>query len=384
MTLQERKIGIIGSGQLGKMLLEEAVKWDLNTSVLSNEENAPCKILCKEYVVCKSYFDYESVYNFGKSCHTLTIEIEHINVDALEQLEKEGVKVYPQPGVLRVIQNKGLQKEFYDSNGILTAAFSIFKNKEEIINAVSASKLILPFVQKLCTGGYDGKGVAVINSQSDLDFLMDGESVIEEKINIDKEFAVIVARNANGESVVYDAVEMVFNDEANLLDILIYPARISEEEGKYMKALAIEVSDAFKHVGLLAVEMLLDKEGRFYVNEVAPLPHISGHNTIEASICSQFEQHLRAILNLPLGSPNVLQHAVMVNLVGEKGFTGNVWYDGFEKIAAIEGVYVHLYGKLTTKPFRKMGHITICSNSIETAIQNSERVKKQISVKAIS
>lgn len=384
MTLQQQKIGIIGSGQLGKMLLEEAVKWDLNTSILANEENAPCKILCNEYLVCKSYFDYDAIYNFGKSCQILTIEIEHVNVDALEQLEKEGVHVYPQPAVLRTIQNKALQKAFYDENDIKTAAFTIVQGKDEILKHLAETKLSYPFVQKLATGGYDGKGVAVINSKDDLGLLLEGESVIEVKLNIATEYAIIVARNAHGETAIYDAVEMVFNEEANLLDVLVYPARVDEKLGNEMKALALEVSDAFHHVGILAVEMILDKDGGLYVNEVAPRPHNSGHHTIEACACSQFEQHLRAILNLPLGNTDVIQPAVMINLTGEKNYTGKVWYDGFEKIISNAGVYVHLYGKTTTKPFRKMGHITVCSNRIDDAIALANKVKKEISVKATS
>lgn len=384
MTLQKRKLGIIGSGQLGKMLLEEAVKWDLNTAILANEENSPCKILCNEYVVCNSYFDYDVIYSFGKSCHTLTIEIEHVNVDALEQLEKEGVLVYPQPHVLRTIQDKSLQKEFYLQNKIATAPFTVYKNKEDLLDALNTGKIKFPFVQKLCTGGYDGKGVAIINALSDLHLLLDGASVVEDKIEIDTEFAVIAARNANGETVVYDAVEMAFDDEANLLDVLIYPARINEDLAKEVKDLALKVSHAFNHVGLLAVEMFTDKNGNLFVNEVAPRPHNSGHHTIEATGCSQFEQHLRAILNLPMGSTQIIQPAVMINLVGEKNYTGDVWYDGFEKIISNAGVYVHLYGKTTTKPFRKMGHITVCSNTIEEAINLAHQVKKEISVKAKS
>ncbi len=382
MTLQKQKIGIIGSGQLGKMLLEEAVKWDLNTSILANEENSPCKILCNEYVVCKSYFDYDAIYSFGKSCHTLTIEIEHVNVEALEQLEKEGVLVYPQPKVLRTIQNKAVQKKFYAENNIKSANFSVYQNKDAIINDINQNKIVLPLVQKLCTGGYDGRGVAVINSIKDINLLLDGESIIEDKILIDKEFAVIVARNALGETAVYDPVEMVFDEEANLLDILIYPARLDDELAKQIKELASRVSSAFAHIGLLAVEMFTDNQGRLFVNEVAPRPHNSGHHTIEAAGCSQFEQHLRAILNLPLGSTAVLQPAVMINLVGAKNYTGKVWYDGFEKIISNAGVYVHLYGKTNTKPFRKMGHITICHSTIEEAITLAHQLKKEISVKA--
>jgi len=384
MTPQKHKLGIIGSGQLGKMLLEEAVKWDLNTAVLSNEQEAPCKILCREFVVCKSYYDYNAVYQFGKSCHTLTIEIEHVNVDALEQLEKEGVCVFPQPSVLRIIQNKGLQKEFYNNNNIPTAPYQIYQDKLTILEQIETGNLKFPFVQKLCTGGYDGKGVSIINNYSDLDLLMDGASVIEEKIKIKTEFAVIVARNGKGETVVYDAVEMVFNDEANLLDVLVYPARISDSLASKMKNLALEVSRVFNHVGLLAVEMLLDVGDNIFINEVAPRAHNSGHHTIEACGCSQFEQHLRAILNLPLGSTQILQPAVMINLIGEKNHTGEVWYEGFEKIIANPGVYLHLYGKITTKPFRKMGHITVCDTNIEEAILLSHQIKDQIRVKTKS
>jgi 5-(carboxyamino)imidazole ribonucleotide synthase len=382
-TTHQKKLGIIGSGQLGKMLLEEAVKWDLNTSVLANEPDAPCKILCREYQVCDSYFDYDAIYNFGITCDVLTIEIEHVNVDALEQLEHEGVAVYPQPQVLRIIQDKGLQKQFYAAHQIPASAFRLYHSKQEILDAVHTNDLQFPFVQKLCKGGYDGKGVAVIDNAGDLKELLEFASVVEEKIEIQTEYAVIVARNASGDAVVYDAVEMAFDEEANLLDVLIYPARIDHALNEKIKKLALEVSEAFAHIGLLAVEMFVDKKGELYVNEVAPRPHNSGHHTIEASICSQFEQHLRAIMGLPLGSPEALQPAVMVNLVGAKNFEGPVWYEGFEEALKHPGVYIHLYGKAKTNPFRKMGHITVCHNDVNTALQTALNVKKLIQVKSI-
>jgi 5-(carboxyamino)imidazole ribonucleotide synthase len=381
--IHQKKLGIIGSGQLGKMLLEEAVKWDLNTSVLANEPDAPCRILCREYIVCDSYFDYDAIYNFGISCDVLTIEIEHVNVDALEQLELEGVAVYPQPQVLRTIQDKGLQKQFYAAHKIPASSFELFHSREQIVDAINSGKLKYPFVQKLCKGGYDGKGVAVIDDAGDLKELLEFASVVEEKIEIETEYAVIVSRNASGESVVYDAVEMAFDEEANLLDVLIYPARIDKSLNEKIKKLALDVSNAFGHIGLLAVEMFADKKGVLYVNEVAPRPHNSGHHTIEASICSQFEQHLRAILGLPPGSTRALQEAVMVNLVGAKNFEGPVWYEGFDEALKHPGVFIHLYGKTKTKPFRKMGHITVCSDDVNDALKTALEVKKLIQVKSI-
>ena len=381
-TIQKKKLGIVGSGQLGKMLLEEAVKWDLNTAVLANEENAPCKVLCHEYVVCKSYFDFDAVYAFGKSCDIVTIEIEHVNVDALEKLEREGIQVYPQPAVLRTIQDKGLQKDFYTHHGLPTAPYRHFASAQEIRDAVTGATLSFPFVQKLCKGGYDGKGVEIIETEVDLQRLMDGASIVEEKIAIHTEYAVMVARNTQSETAVYDAVEMVFEPEANLLDVLVYPARVSDALHEKIHDLALQVSTAFGHIGLLAVEMFTDAAGNLYVNEVAPRPHNSGHHTIEASICSQFEQHLRCLYGLAPGSARALQQAVMVNLLGAKNHTGPVWYEGLEDVLKHPNVYVHLYGKTTTKPFRKMGHITVCDDDINKALETAHTIKKQIQVKS--
>ncbi len=383
-TIQQKKLGIVGSGQLGKMLLEEAVKWDLNTAVLANEEDAPCKVLCHEYVVCKSYFDFDAVYAFGKSCDIVTIEIEHVNVDALEKLESEGVQVFPQPAVLRTIQDKGLQKDFYTLHGLPTAPYRRFSSAGEIRNAVADKSLAFPFVQKLCKGGYDGKGVEIIEVVEDLSRLMDGPSIVEEKIAIHTEYAVMVARNTKSQTAVYDAVEMVFEPEANLLDVLVYPARVSHELHEKINALALQVSRAFAHIGVLAVEMFTDAAGKLYVNEVAPRPHNSGHHTIEASICSQFEQHLRCLYGLTPGSARALQQAVMVNLLGAKNFTGAVWYEGLEEVLNHPNVYVHLYGKATTKPFRKMGHITVCDEDINKALETAHIIKQQIQVKSIT
>ncbi len=371
------KLGILGGGQLGKMLLAETRKWDIQTYVLDPSEDAPCKIACNSFFQ-GDLMDFETVYQFGKQVDILTFEIELVNIDALEKLESEGIPIYPSPKTLRQIQNKGLQKNGYQKHQIPTADFKIFENlahlKSEILN------LKFPFVWKCTEYGYDGYGVKIIREISDLDQLPESECIAEALVPFQIELAVIVVRNLAGEVKTYPVVEMEFHPEANQVEYVLCPARIDEKVAEKATAIALKVAAIFEPVGLLAVEMFLTKEGEILVNEAAPRPHNSGHYSIEASYTSQFENHLRAILNLPLGSTASKMAGIMVNLVGEAGFSGNVVYENIDKILAIEGVTPHIYGKKQTRPFRKMGHVTIVNENMSEARKIAEQVKNTIRV----
>ncbi|TYB79318.1 5-(carboxyamino)imidazole ribonucleotide synthase [Bizionia myxarmorum] len=373
------KLGILGGGQLGKMLLNDTRKFDIYTSVLDASNEAPCKIACNEFHI-GDLMDYDAVYNFGKQVDVLTFEIENININALEDLEKEGVKVYPSSKTLRTIQNKVTQKLFYIDNGIPTADFTRFAYTNEIEDAIDNGGLKLPFVWKSAQFGYDGNGVKVVRKMEDLSGLPNVECLTESLIPFKNELAVIVVRNANGDMATYPVVEMEFHPEANQVEYVICPARIDMEVALKATEIALRVSKAYNHVGLLAVEMFQTQNDEIIVNEVAPRPHNSGHQTIEASYTSQFEQHLRAILNLPLGSTESKAAGVMVNLVGAEGHTGDVIYKNIEEIMAMPGVTPHIYGKKETRPFRKMGHVTIVSPSVDEARRIAEEVKKTIKV----
>jgi 5-(carboxyamino)imidazole ribonucleotide synthase len=373
------KLGILGGGQLGKMLLYNTRKFDIYTCVLDASEVAPCKIACDAFHL-GDLMDYDAVYNFGKQVDVLTIEIENVNVDALEALEKEGVKVYPASDTLRTIQNKATQKLFYVDNGLPTAPFTRFAYLSEIEDAIANGGLELPFVWKAAQFGYDGNGVKVVRKVSDLENLPKGECIAEALVPFKNELAVIVARNASGAIKTFPVVEMEFHPEANQVEYVICPARISDEVANKARAVALNVSKAFNHVGLLAVEMFQTKEDNILINEVAPRPHNSGHQTIEASYTSQFEQHLRAILDLPLGRTDSKVGGVMVNLVGAEGHTGNVVYKNIENIMTMDGVTPHIYGKKQTRPFRKMGHVTIVNEDLNEARRIAEEVKKSIKV----
>ncbi len=369
------KLGILGGGQLGKMLLTETQKFDIYTCVLEATKDAPCANICDEFHI-GSLLDYDTVYKFGKQVDTLTFEIENVNVDALEQLEKEGVRVYPSSKTLRTIQNKAIQKAFYVKHNIPTAEFSHFTSVDEIINA----NLSYPFVWKSARFGYDGTGVKMVKSKADLENLPNVECITEKLIPFKNELAVIVSRNIDGEIKTYPVVEMEFHPEANQVEYVICPARISEEIAKKATEVALKVSQSFEHVGLLAVELFLTENDEILVNEVAPRPHNSGHYSIEASYTNQFEQHIRAILNLPLGDTSSKVGGVMVNLVGEEGYSGNVVYKNMDTILKMNGVTPHIYGKKATRPFRKMGHVTIVHKDINTAREIAEEVKKTIKV----
>ncbi len=368
------KLGILGGGQLGRMLLTETQKFDIYTVILDGSKNAPCASLCNEFYR-GDLMDFQTVYDFGKKVNLLTIEIEHVNIDALFQLEKDGLKIYPQPSVLQTIQHKGKQKDFFVENKIPTADYQRFNSLEELKKNTN-----VPFVWKSAQFGYDGTGVKVIRSNSEINSLGDTDCIVEELIPFKKELAVIVARNKKGETKTYPVVEMEFHPTANQVEYVICPARIGNDMAQKAQKVALQVANAFKHVGLLAVEMFQTQEDEILVNEVAPRTHNSGHYSIEASYTNQFEQHLRAILNLPLGNTKSKLAGIMVNLVGAEGCSGDVVYENMEEILKIDGVTPHIYGKKETRPFRKMGHVTIVNEDIEEARRIAEKVKKTIRV----
>jgi len=369
------RLGILGGGQLGRMLIQQAINYNVTVKVLDPDRDAPCKKLCDEFVV-GSLGDYETVYNFGKKVDLLTIEIEKVNVDALEQLEKEAVLVYPQPRIIRLIQDKGLQKQFFKENNIPTAEFQVISSPEQL----KSSHIPFPYIQKLRRDGYDGKGVYKVIDESYLAKAFKEPSLIERWVDFQKEIAVIVARNEDGEIKAFPMVEMEFNPQANLVEFLIAPSTLPFEVHQEAERIAKRVAECLNIVGLLAVEMFLDKNGKILVNELAPRPHNSGHQTIEGNVVSQFEQHLRAIFNQPLGDTACLNNAIMINVLGEAGYEGPAIYKGIEEVLKCAGVYIHLYGKTLTKPFRKMGHVTIVDTDREKAIEKARFVQKTLKV----
>jgi 5-(carboxyamino)imidazole ribonucleotide synthase len=373
------KLGILGGGQLGKMLLFDTRKFDIQTYVLDPSDEAPCKIACNKFFQ-GDLMDFETVYNFGKQVDVLTFEIELVNLEALEKLENEGKKVYPSPKTLKLIQNKGIQKAFYINNNIPTAPSKTFKNLKSLVVQIVDSKLEMPFVWKCTEFGYDGNGVKIIRSLQDVENLPNVECIAEEMIEFKNELAVIVCRSPSGEIKTYPVVEMEFHPEANQVEYVICPARIDDKVAAKARLIALDVSEKFNHVGLLAVEMFQTFDDEILVNEVAPRPHNSGHYSIEASYTSQFENHLRAILDLPLGNTDSKVAGIMVNLVGEDGFSGDVVYENIEKILGWDGVTPHIYGKKQTRPFRKMGHVTIVNEDIDKARKIAEDVKNTIRV----
>ncbi len=372
-------LGILGGGQLGKMLLYETRKYDIRTAVLDPSEDAPARLGCNTFKV-GDLMDFNTVYEFGKNTDLLTIEIENVNVDALERLENEGVQVYPPTRVIRTVQNKARQKLFYIDHNVPTAAFSRYAYTNEIQDSINNSVLNYPFVWKSAQFGYDGQGVKIVRSEKELDQLPNVECIVEELIDFKKELAVIATRNTAGDICTYPVVEMEFHPEANQVEYVICPARIATEIAVKARKIAVDLINKLEHVGLLAVEMFQTKDDQILVNEVAPRPHNSGHYSIEASYTNQFEQHLRAILGLPLGRTDSLVGGIMVNLVGEEGYQGDVVYENIEDIMALDGVTPHIYGKSQTRPFRKMGHVTIVNEDLHLARKTAETVKKTIRV----
>ena len=373
---QNFKIGIIGGGQLGRMLIQSGIDLNLNFSVLDPDPQAPCHQLAP--FTCGKLTDYQTVWNFGQGCDMLTIEIENVNTKALADLEKAGKKVFPQPSIIELIQDKRKQKQFFKDNNIPTADFLLVENKEDILSHQS----YLPAVNKLGREGYDGRGVQVLRNKEDLSKSFDAPGLLEKLIDFEKEIAVIVSRNEAGEIATFPAVEMVFHPEANLVEYLFSPAQLNEDVAQRAKEIAIQVIQSLGLVGLLAVEMIVTKDGQVLVNEVAPRPHNSGHQTIEANVTSQYEQHLRAILGLPPGDTSCTAPSAMVNILGEEGFTGLACYEGLNEVLSLSGVYVHLYGKKQTKPFRKMGHVTLVDPDLENLKKKANFVKQTLKVKA--
>ncbi|WP_420576402.1 5-(carboxyamino)imidazole ribonucleotide synthase [Ekhidna sp.] len=371
------KIGVLGGGQLGRMMIQSAINYNLDISILDPDENAPCAHLVKNFSVGK-LTDEAYVYQWGQQFDLLTIEMENVSVAALKRLQEEGKKVYPQPEIIELIQDKRKQKTFYKANRIPTSDFVLTGNAAD----VATHKEMLPAVNKLGTEGYDGRGVQMIRTEADLVKVFDKPGLLEKLVDFEKELSVVVARNEMGDMECFPVVELSYHPEQNLVEFLFAPAQINKELEDKAYKLAKDVIEKLGMVGLLAVEMFLTKEGDILVNEVAPRTHNSGHHTIEANRTSQFEQHLRAILNLPLGSAELITPAAMVNLLGEDGHTGNAQYEGMEPCMAMKGVYVHLYGKKLTKPFRKMGHVTITDDSIDSLKVKARKVKETLKVKA--
>lgn len=376
-----QKIGILGGGQLGKMLCLAAANWDYKTFVLDPAANCPASQVCTEFT-CGDFNNYDDVLNFGKDKDLITIEIEHVNTDALRALARMGKTVHPSPDALDIIKDKGLQKEFYLKNNIPTAGFELFENEQALLHAVKEGHLALPFVQKTRTAGYDGKGVALLHNPQDLKTkLLPGPCLAEQLADIQTEIAVIAARNPDGEVQVFPAVEMEFHPEANLVEFLLCPARISPLVAAEAEALAERVIRAFDVCGLLAVEMFLTRSGEILVNECAPRPHNSGHHTLDSAETSQFQQHLRAISSLPLGAgTQKTGAAVMINILGAPDHKGPARYVGAAECLAIEGVHLHLYGKALTSPYRKMGHATITADTVASALEKADFVKKTLKV----
>ncbi len=373
------RIGILGGGQLGKMLVQSGSRWNLDMWVLDKDFDFPAARVTNQFIK-GDFTEFEQVYQLGKMVDVVTIEIENVNTEALHKLEKEGKDIYPSPKVIDTIKDKGLQKLFYREHQLPTSDFDLYQDADHIRKAVSAGKLTIPFVQKARTEGYDGRGVFVVRTDNDLEDLLDVASVVEDLVNIDKELAVSVARNPSGNIGIFPPVEMTFHPEANLVEELLSPARIADELRQKIEALAKDIALAFDLVGLLAIELFLTRSGDILINEAAPRPHNSGHHTIEGNVTSQYEQLLRSILDLPLGSTEITSPAAMINILGEEGYTGPVHYEGLAECLAMDQVHLHIYGKAQTKPFRKMGHATILDKDLDHAIKKAKQVSKTLKV----
>lgn len=374
----QKKLGILGGGQLGRMLIQSATDFNIQMGILDSQLEAPASSLAKHFVQ-GDLLDEETVYAFGQDYDLISIEIEKVNTAALKRLEGEGKEVYPQAAIIELIQDKGKQKEFYRAQGFPTANFLLLANKEELL----AQTDFLPAVQKLRRDGYDGKGVQVLRKTSDLGKAFSAPSVLEKLVDIQQEIAVIVARSASGEIRTYPAVEMIFHPQANLVEYLFSPARIEENMAQKADQMAKDLIEKLGMVGLLAVEFFIDRAGNLLVNEVAPRPHNSGHQSIEGNVCSQFEQHLRAIYDWPLGDSQIQSPSILLNLLGEEGFYGPAKLEGLKEVLAISGVHLHLYGKEDCKPFRKMGHITVTDQNLERLMEKARFVKNTLKIRGL-
>lgn len=372
-----KTLGILGGGQLGRMVIQSAINYNLTIHILDPDENAPCRDICKKFTQ-GDLKDFDTVYAFGKECDVITIEIEHVNTKALYKLQSEGKKVFPQPHIIELIQDKRTQKQFYKDNQIPTSDFILTENRADVYERED----FLPAVHKLGKEGYDGRGVQLLKEASDMEKAFDAPGLLEKWIDFDKELAIIVARNEKGELRTFPIVECAFHPVHNMVEFLFSPADVSVEIAEKAKQVAIDVMQKLDMVGILAVELFLTKEGEVLVNEIAPRPHNSGHHTIESNFTSQFEQHIRSVMNMSLGSTDGRCPAAMVNLLGEAGFTGEVVVEGMDEALAEKGVFIHLYGKKTTKPFRKMGHVTILEEEISTLKPKAMKIKDTLKIKA--
>ncbi|RJE71888.1 5-(carboxyamino)imidazole ribonucleotide synthase [Reichenbachiella sp. MSK19-1] len=370
-------IGVLGGGQLGRMMIQSAMNLNLEVACIDPDPNAPCKNLASHFVN-GDITNYDEVLAFGEGCDVITVEIENVNIEALEELERRGKKVFPQPSVLKIIKDKGFQKQFYLDHNIPTSDFVLISKKGEL----TRHKNLLPAANKLRTDGYDGKGVQIIKTEADLDKGFEAPSLLEKFVDYQKEISVIVARNEKGEMSTFPVVELEYHPEQNLVEFLFSPSEIDLSIRNNARELAKKVISEFDMVGLLAVEMFVTKDGGLMVNECAPRTHNSGHHTIEGNITSQFEQHIRAILNLPLGDTSVKGSAVMINLLGHPDHSGHARYEGLAEAMEITGMHLHLYGKKITKPFRKMGHLTLVGDDL-TALKTKARALKE-SIKIIA
>ncbi len=371
------KAGILGGGQLGRMLLQAAVNYPVETYVMENDVNCPSANLCHHFVT-GNVQDFDAVYNFGKDLDVLTIEIEAVNADALEQLENEGVKVFPNSGAIKIIKNKILQKQFYKAHQIPSPQFVVTDNLAQL----KEQTVFLPAVHKIAQGGYDGRGVQLMQTAADFEKGFDAPSVLEKMVTIKKEIALLVAMNSKGDTTIYPASEMFFDPVLNLLDFQVSPAQIPENALWKAEALALRTVKELKSPGIFAVEMFLDKNDEVWVNETAPRVHNSGHHTIEGNFSSQFDMLWRIILDYPLGNTDAILSAAIVNILGAESFSGKAIYKGIHYVLRLDNVFVHLYGKKETKPGRKMGHVTILSNERQELIHTAMKVKKMLRVES--
>ncbi len=370
-----RDLGILTGGQLGRMMLPTCMRFGLNVHIMDGDPSAPAGAFCGRFVQGDP-LDAEAVFQFGKDLDCITLEIEHINLEGLKRLEASGIRVYPKPALLEIVQDKGLQKQFYQQHGFPTSPFELVEGRAEI----TPERFHFPVVQKSRRDGYDGRGVQVIDAPDDIANAFDVPSVVEDKVDIAQEISVIVARSPSGELRTFPTVEMVVSDVSNMLDYLLSPARLSPSIEQQCIDVAESLAIALDLVGLLAVELFVSRDGQVLINEIAPRPHNSGHHSIEANITSQFEQHVRAVCDLPLGDTALKSPAVMVNLVGAEGYQGPVRYEGFSRILSMRDVYIHIYGKAETRPFRKMGHVTIVRSDVDEAIDIAQQIKRELQV----
>jgi 5-(carboxyamino)imidazole ribonucleotide synthase len=371
------KVGILGGGQLGRMLLQAAANYTVETYVMEQDENCPAAHLCHHFIK-GNIQDFDAVYNFGKNLDAITIEIEAVNIEALEKLAAEGKRIYPSPSAIKIIKNKIHQKEFYQQHQIPTANFIVTQSLKDVEQHIH----FLPAAHKLAEGGYDGKGVQILQSKNDIVNGFNAPAVLEKSVAIKKEIAIIIAVNDNNETAIYPCAEMVFDPVLNLLDYQLSPARIEEKELWKAESIALAVVRNLKSAGLFAVELFIDKNGEVLVNETAPRVHNSGHHTIEANYCSQYDMLWRIILQYPLGNTKSILPSAIVNILGAENYNGKATYEGLNDVLKMDNVFVHLYGKQTTKAGRKMGHVTIMSNDYTDLIHKANKIKHTLKVKA--